>query len=55
MSVDLRMNSTQVPKMNVSTGGVTLNFGGNIDMYATKPGSTSTPFLLTLHAVSCHS
>ena len=52
MSVELHMTSTQVPKMQISTDGVTLNFGGNINLYATKPGSSSAPFLLTLHAVS---
>jgi hypothetical protein len=51
MNVELHMNSTQAPKMEVASGGVTLSFAGKIDMYATKPGSTAAPFLLTLHAV----
>nr|QBL56987.1 BPI [Ruditapes philippinarum] len=50
MNVELHMNSTQAPKMEVASGGVTLSFAGKIDMYATKPGSTAAPFLLTLHA-----
>ncbi|XP_053402306.1 lipopolysaccharide-binding protein-like [Mercenaria mercenaria] len=49
--VELRMNSTQTPTMNVSSAGVSLNFAGKIDLYATKPGTSSTPFLLSLNAI----
>ncbi|KAL4234373.1 hypothetical protein ACF0H5_006020 [Mactra antiquata] len=51
MAVELRMKSTEVPRMTVSASGVSLNATGTIDMYATKPGSSDTPFLLSLGAI----
>ncbi|XP_053402846.1 lipopolysaccharide-binding protein-like [Mercenaria mercenaria] len=49
--VEIRMTSTQAPTMNVSSDGMSLNFAGKIDFYATKPGTSSTPFLLSLNAI----
>jgi len=49
-AVELRMRSTRVPDLNISTSGVTASFGGNIDLYVRVPGRTDTPFLLTLYA-----
>jgi hypothetical protein len=49
--IELRLNSTTLPQVTISSGNLGAAFGGNIAFYAHTPQGQA-PYLLTLNVVS---